>query len=84
MAFLDIVGYIAGFLVAIALTPQVIKAWKTKSTKDISIIWTLILMLGLFLWIVYGIANNLLPIMIFVSIEFLLAFSMFLLKITYK
>jgi len=35
---LDFVGYLAGFIVAIALAPQVIKAWRTKSTKDISLL----------------------------------------------
>ena len=47
---LEIVGYLAGFIVAVALTPQVIKAWRTKSTKDVSITWNLILMAGLLIW----------------------------------
>jgi len=33
---IEILGYIAGFLVATALAPQIIKTWKTKSAKDIS------------------------------------------------
>ena len=41
------IGYLAGIIVAISLSPQLIKAWKTKSTKDISIIWTLTYMAGL-------------------------------------
>lgn len=80
---LEFVGYLAGFVVAIALSPQVIKAWKTKSTKDISLIWNLILMTGLFLWVVYGIANMILPIIIFVSIEFFMASSLLILKLRY-
>jgi|TARA_Y100000310_G_C20535182_1_gene740502 MtN3 and saliva related transmembrane protein len=51
----EIIGYLAGFIVAITLSPQLIKAWKTKSTKDISISWTLIYMTGLSLWVAYGI-----------------------------
>ena len=84
MANLEIVGYLAGFLVAIALSPQLIKTWKTKSTKDISILWTLMFIIGLFLWIVYAVANKIFPLLIFASIEFLMAFSLFILKIIYK
>ena len=84
MANLDIIGYAAGFLVAVSLTPQLIKTWRTKSTKDISLLWTLILMIGLLLWIVDAIVNKILPILIFVSIEFLMVSSLFVFKIIYK
>lgn len=84
MANLEFVGYIAGFLIAVSLTPQLVKTWKTKSTKDISIAWTLIYMSGLLLWIVYAAYNKIAPLMIFASIEFLMAFSLFAMKLKYK
>ena len=84
MANLEIVGYIAGFLVSIALSPQLIKTWRTKSTKDISVTWTLILMIGLILWIIYAIINKILPLMIFGIIELLMVFSLFVMKLAYK
>gem|GEM_PF-3768129 len=31
-----LLGYISTFIIASSLIPQVIKSWKTKSTKDIS------------------------------------------------
>jgi len=80
---LEIVGYLAGLIVALALSPQLIKAWRTKSTKDISIAWNLILMTGLFLWVIYGIANTILPVAIFASVEFLMAASLLVLKLRY-
>ena len=80
----EIIGYIAGFLMAIALSPQIIKAWKTKSTKDISIVWTVIVLIGLILWIVYAILNKIMPLLIFASIELSMTFSLFILKIKYK
>ena len=39
-------GYIAGFFTTIAFLPQVIKVWRTKSTKDISIWMFLIFTTG--------------------------------------
>ena len=84
MANLEIIGYIAGFLIAIALSPQLIKTWKTKSTKDISILWTLMLMTGLLLWVVYAAANKILPLLIFAATEFLMTFLLFVMKLIYK
>ena len=80
---LEIVGYLAGFIVAIALSPQLIKAWRTKSTKDISILWNLALIAGLILWVVYGIFNSILPLAIFASVETLIATSLLVLKLRY-
>ncbi len=84
MGQLEVVGFIAGFLVAVALAPQLIKTWKTKSAKDISVAWTLILMTGLFLWIVYAVVNTIIPLAIFASVEFLMATTLFIFKLIYK
>ena len=84
MASLDIIGYLAGFLIAIALSPQLIKTFRTKSTKDISTIWTLMLMTGLLLWVVYATVNKILPLLIFAAVEFLMTFSLFIMKLIYK
>ena len=84
MANVEIIGYLAGFLIAIALLPQLIKTFRTKSTKDISIIWTLMLMTGLLLWVVYAAVNKILPLLIFAAIEFLMTFSLFIMKLIYK
>lgn len=81
---IEIVGYIAGFLVAVSLYPQVIKTWRTRSARDISIVWTVILMSGLSLWVVYGIVNKIVPLAVFGIIEFLLALTLFIFKMIYK
>ena len=84
MHHIEIIGYIAGFLVSIALTPQVIKTWKTKSARDISLVWSIILMTGLSLWVVYAIANRILPLAIFGIIEFSLAMTLFVFKLIFN
>ncbi len=80
----DMIGYIAGFLVSIALFPQVIKTWKSKSSKDISLCWTIILMSGLFLWIVYAFSYPILPLFIFGLVEFSMVLTLFIFKFIYK
>ena len=81
MNTIELIGYAAGLIVAISLTPQVVKSWRTKSTRDISISWTLIYLSGLILWVIYGVGIGSLPLMVTVTIEFLMAFSLLILKI---
>jgi len=79
----ELIGYLAGFIIAVSLTPQVIRAWKTRSTKDISITWNLLYLAGLSLWIIYGFGIGSLPLMLMVSFEAILAISLLILKTKY-
>ena len=80
---IDIVGYAAGFLVTASLLPQFLKSLRTKSTKDLSL-WRWIMgVIGIFLWLTYGILLNSLPIIIVNSITILMACSILYLKIKY-
>ena len=51
----EIVGFAAAFLTMFGFLPQVIKIYRTKSVNDISLLAILQFMLGVFLWLVYGI-----------------------------
>jgi len=84
MTIYDPIGHIGAFLIALALTPQVIKTIRTKSTRDISLLWTSILSIGLLIWIVYAILNVIWPAIIFTSLEFLMASTLLVLKLIYK
>ncbi|MEK7588684.1 MAG: SemiSWEET family transporter [Patescibacteria group bacterium] len=77
----EIIGFIAGILVACSLIPQTIKSWRTKSTSDISISWMLINISGQTLWIVYGFMIDSLSLIIMSSITLFFAISLFILKI---
>lgn len=83
MLITDWVGYIAGFLILISIIPQIIKSWKTKSTKDISLLRYLIYVGGVIMWLVYGILLNNWPMIIANSINFCLAGSILYLKFKY-
>jgi len=77
------VGMLAAVFTTVAFLPQVIKAFKTKHTKDLSLVMYLLFSMGLFLWIVYGFYLGSIPII--VSNVITLVFSLFLvgLKIIY-
>lgn len=58
MSFVHIIGTIAGTLTAIANFPQLVKAYKTKSTRDLSIAQLCLLNTGLLFWLIYGILKE--------------------------
>ena len=64
MVYVEILGYVAGILTVFAFLPQVIKIWKTKSTKDISLATFIILIVGAVLWLVYAVLIKSFPMVI--------------------
>jgi len=59
-----IIGIAAGALTTIAFLPQLIRAIKTKHTKDLSLITFSLFGIGVSLWLVYGILLKQLPIIL--------------------
>jgi MtN3 and saliva related transmembrane protein len=49
-----VIGTIAGVLTSIAVVPQVVRTWRTKHAKDLSIWQPLLLIAGMLLWLIYG------------------------------
>jgi MtN3 and saliva related transmembrane protein len=83
MVSIELIGYAAMIVMAVSLMPQVIKAWKTKSTKDISFLWNSLYLLGMVLWFIYGVGISSKPIIGAVVIEGALIISLIILKIRY-
>jgi len=84
MDFITALGFAAGTITTIAFFPQVIKAWRSKSTKDISTRMFIILCTGLFLWIIYGIYVNSLPVVGSNGVTLACAIMILALKAKYK
>lgn len=56
------IGLAAGFLTSVAVLPQVVRTWRTKHARDISIWQPLILIIGMLLWLIYGMMLQDLPL----------------------
>jgi len=84
MDTITIIGLIAATFTTIALFPQLIKVWKTKSTKDISTGMFSLYGGGVLLWFIYGVYLSDLPIMIANSLAFIQALVILLFKAKYK
>lgn len=55
MTSIQILGLAAGTITSFTFIPQVIQIWKTKSAKDLSIVMLLLLIVGVSMWLAYGI-----------------------------
>ena len=64
LILIDFFGYSSGVFVGITLLPQVIKVFKTKSTKDLSHIFLALSLLAAASKLIYGILINQLPIVV--------------------
>jgi MtN3 and saliva related transmembrane protein len=80
---IEIIGFVAGLLVAISSLPQLIKSWKTKKTADISLLWLLINLTGQVLWMVYGFFKGSISLVVMSFITLLMVGSVLVLKIRY-
>jgi MtN3 and saliva related transmembrane protein len=81
---IDLVGWIAGTLTTIAFFPQLLKTWTTKSAKDVSLVMMVTFCVGIFLWLVYGLAIDAMPVVVTNSVTLILALLILILKIKYK
>ncbi len=64
----EFIGYLAGFLAMISFVPQVVKTLRSKSAEDISLSMLLLTLTTNLLFVVYGIALHLMPIVIMIGI----------------
>lgn len=83
-SWVEIVGYFGSFLSAITFFPQVYKTWKTKSVGDLSLTMILIVFTSTIVWIVYGVAKNIGPVILCNSIMCVLVASLIYFKLTFK
>jgi len=56
MNLIKLIGTLAAVLTTTAYLPQAWRAWRTRSTRDVSLKMYLIMVLGTALWLVYGLA----------------------------
>ena len=76
-----LIGYIAGALTTAAYFPQAFKVYKTRHTRDISIIMFLLMTVGIAGWLIYGLFVNALPIILANGISLLLSIYILVMKI---
>ena len=84
MNTIQFIGIIAGTCTSISLLPQLIKTIKEKNGGDISYLMLGILLIGLGLWIWYGVLKEDYPIIITNSVSFTLNILIIFFNIYYR
>ena len=84
MDYVTVMGLAAAVLTTISLSPQLIKVWKTKSTRDISLGMFSLFSIGVFLWFLYGILVKDVPIIIGNLVALVQGLIILGLKVKYK
>lgn len=84
MSGVDILGYSAGFITSLTFIPQVIKTWKEKSAKNVSLLMFVIAFVNEVMWIAYGIMRNDMVIVITNVIMIMMCSMMLYFKKIYK
>ena len=81
MDTVTLLGKAAGALTTVSLLPQVIRTWKTRSTKDLSTRLFSLFCAGIFFCILYGFSINSWPVIIANIFTFISAFIILVLKL---
>jgi len=84
MNIIQILGLVAGSLTTAAFLPQVIKTWKSRSAKDLSLGMFSLFCLGVAMWLVYGIAVKDIPVIAANLMTLILASTLLFFKLRFK
>ncbi len=80
----DLIGYVAGAIIIISFVPQIIKSYKTKSVKDLSLLMLVLIISATLLWIVYGLMIGSKPVIaVNIVYSLVVGFQLYL-KIKYE
>ena len=81
MSAITIIGLLAACLTTSALIPQALRAWRTRSTGDLSLPAYLAYVAGIALWLVYGAVLRDPPLIIANAISLMLGLAILGLKL---
>lgn len=84
MEWTDVLGLVAGICTTIAVIPQIKKTWQTKKAEDVSPGMFSILLFGVFLWVIYGITQRDMPIIVTNGVSLALNGMMLFLMLRYR
>ncbi len=84
MDWINILGLTAATLTTGAFVPQVMKTWKSRKAKDVSLEMLVLFCTGSFLWLVYGLLIKSVPVILANLITLMLNLTILGLKIKYK
>ena len=83
MAWEQVLGYFAGAFITTSFIPQIWRLFKLKSAREISLLFTSLLLIGTACWLSYGVVLDLFPVLLWNSIGFVLLCALLFAKLRY-
>jgi len=84
MDAITLLGLAAGTLTTASFVPQLAKAWRSRSTKDLSLAMYVVITAGISLWLVYGILISSTPIIIANIVTLGISLTILILKLKFR
>lgn len=78
-----IIGLAAGLITTMGCVPQLIKGYRSGRMEDVSLFMPVFLMVGMGLWLAYGILLRDLPIVLWNAVSVALNATMVIMKVRY-
>jgi MtN3 and saliva related transmembrane protein len=79
----DVLGFIAGAFITLAFIPQVWRLYKLKSSREISLPFSILFLVGGICWLLWGIERHLVPVIMWNAISLVLVGAMLFAKLKY-
>jgi MtN3 and saliva related transmembrane protein len=79
----EAIGLVAGFFIALGLVPQVLRVWRLKDAREISLAFVLLTIGGTALWLDYGVMLGLVSVILWNGINLILQLSLLAVKLKY-
>ncbi|MBM3503142.1 MAG: hypothetical protein FJX65_04635 [Alphaproteobacteria bacterium] len=84
MAYVELIGFAGAILTTVAFIPQAVKAWRSRSTRDVSLAMFLMIFVGIICWLTYGLLTEDAPLIAANTVSFVLASAILVAKLRYK
>lgn len=77
------IGMAAAVCTTVSFVPQLIRVWRLRSAREISLIMFLVFSLGVFLWLIYGVFIHSMPVILANAVTLALSLAILALKIRF-
>lgn len=83
LPLLTLAGYCAAVLTTVSFVPQLLRVWRLRSARDISLTMFTVFSLGVFLWLIYGISLHSIPMILANGLTLALSLTILILKLRF-
>jgi len=81
---MDLYGFIAGSIITIATLPQLFYCIKQRTARFMNLLYIILMIVGLFMWLIHGIVINDLALIVFNGIGLCQWIILFIIKIRWN